>query len=182
MSWLTGHRLADVMIQSLAPNVDERGAFVDIFKSGWNPSFVPRQWSVVRSHANVLRGPHFHLEHDEYFLLLEGKAFVGLRDIRPDSPTRDRSCLIEVDGSFPEAIVFPRGFVHGWYFATESLHVQSVSDVYERYHAHDNLGVLWSDPALEIPWPCSDPILSARAATFPLLSALLERVFATAEI
>lgn len=178
---LNGEPLDGVVVQPLAPHYDERGAFLEVFNAHWPGAIEPRQWSIVRSRANVLRGPHLHVHHDEYFMLLEGKAFVGLRDIRPDSSTRDRSCLIELHASSPAAVMFPRGLVHGWYFAEDSIHVQSVTECYDDYHPHDNLGCHWADPALEIPWPCTSPILSERAAAFPPLSVLLERVAATAE-
>jgi dTDP-4-dehydrorhamnose 3,5-epimerase len=179
---LTGEPLDGVVVQPLASHQDERGSFVDIFQASWPGALRPTQWSVVHSHANVLRGMHLHAGHDEYFMLLEGSAFVGLRDVRPDSPTRNRSCLIELHARTPAAVMFPRGLIHGWFFAEESVHVQSVSESYDDYHPHDNLGCHWSDPALEIPWPCTNPILSERAADFPPLNGLLERVFAAAGI
>lgn len=179
MRYASGEPLHGVVTQPLQVHRDERGSFREIFKDLWKTPLQPTQWSVVESRENVLRGPHLHLDHDEYFLLLQGKAFVGLRDIRPGSPTSDRSCLIELTEDEPTAVVFPRGFLHGWYFPVQSTHIQAVSQAYEEYHPHDNLGCLWSDPNLEIPWPCSDPIVADRAGSFPPLSALLERVFAT---
>ena len=178
MRYASGEPLHGVVTQSLQVHRDERGSFREIFKDLWGTPLHPTQWSVVHSRENVLRGPHLHLEHDEYFLLLQGRAFVGLRDVRPGSPTRDRSCLIELTEDEETAVIFPRGFLHGWYFPVQSTHIQAVSQAYEEYHPHDNLGCLWSDPELEIPWPCRDPILANRAGSFPPLSALLERVSA----
>ena len=180
MPIVQGESLAGVLIQPLPCQRDGRGSFVEVFKSHWPLAIAAQQWSVVHTGANVLRGPHFHVGHDEYFMLIKGTAWVGLRDIRPSSPTRDRSCLIELHDAEPTAIAFPRSLIHGWYFPEESIHLQAVTECYEDYHPHDNLGCRWDDPDLEIPWPCTDPILSPRAAAFPPLSVLIDRVFATA--
>ena len=177
---LQGDPIDGVVLRALDPRPDERGTFLEIFRSAWLPSFEPAQWSVVRSRPNTLRGPHLHLDHDESFLLVDGKAFVGLRDLRPESPSQHRSCLIELDSAEPTLIVFPRGLLHGWYFPVHSLHVQSVSEPYDSYHPHDNLGCRWDDPELQIAWPCSDPIVSERQRSFPSLSGLLERIGAVA--
>ena len=177
---LEGTHLHGLVLRPLDVHRDERGDFTEIFKTHWPGTIDTKQWSLVRSAPNVLRGPHLHLAHDEMFLLLQGTAFVGLRDLRPGSPTRNRSCLIELHGHAPVLVLFRRGFVHGWYFGEESMHLQSVTQCYEEYHPEDNLGCRWDDPELEIAWPCTDPILSERAASFPSLRELVERAFAAA--
>lgn len=177
---IQGTPLHGLVVRPLQSHHDERGSFTDVYKAHWPEAIDSRQWSVVRSAANVLRGPHLHTAHDELFLLLHGTAFVGLRDIRPGSPTRDHSCLIELHGDEPVLVMFARGTVHGWYFSENSTHLQSVTECYEDYHPHDNLGCRWNDPALEIAWPCTAPILSPRAAAFGSLSGLIDRAFAAA--
>lgn len=177
---MQGSPLEGLVVRPLEGHHDERGAFIDVYKAHWPGAIDSKQWSVVRSAAHVLRGMHLHLGHDELFMLLQGKAFVGLRDVRPGSPTRNRSCLIELHGAGPVVVMFPRGLVHGWYFSEASMHLQSVTECYEEYHPQDNLGCRWDDRGLEIPWPCSNPILSARAAAFPSLSELVDSAFASA--
>jgi len=173
---ISGEPLHGVVLRNLSPSKDQRGSFTEVFQSHWPGPIDPVQWSVVHSVANVLRGLHLHLNHDEYFMVVEGKSFVGLRDVRLDSPTRNRSCLFELSGTDPVALMFPRGILHGWYFPESSFHVQAVSESYKDYSAYDNLGCSWSDPALEIPWPCSDPILSERARDFRSLKELLATI------
>ncbi len=172
----SGEPLHGMVLQKLKPSVDERGSFTEVFQSHWPGPIDPVQWSVVHSVTNVLRGPHLHLNHDEYFMVIQGRAFVGLRDIRFDSPTRDHSCLVELAATDHVALMFPRGILHGWYFPDESVRVQAVSESYKDYHSYDNLGCHWSDPDLEIPWPCSDPLLSERARNFPPLKELLATI------
>jgi dTDP-4-dehydrorhamnose 3,5-epimerase len=38
------------------------------------------------------------------------------------------------------------------------------------YSALDEVGVLWNDPALGIPWPVAAPLLSAKDAVLPRLA------------
>jgi dTDP-4-dehydrorhamnose 3,5-epimerase len=174
-----GIALDGVMIRELELVPDERGWFMEIFQEHWNGPTRPVQWSLVKSKVNVLRGPHLHLQHDELILALTGEVHVGLRDLRPRSPTRNHSCMLRLRGDVPTLVMFPRGLLHGWCFTADSIHAQAVSASYRDYHPHDNLGCLWSDPALDLPWPVEDPIVSERACAFPSL-ATLERMIESA--
>lgn len=153
---------------------------MEIFQTYWDGPIDPVQWSLVESSPGVLRGPHLHLNHDEYIMAFRGEVYVGLRDLRPGSPTRNCSCMLRLSGDAPVAVLFPRGLLHGWCFTQPTLHAQAVSESYRDYHAHDNFGCIWSDPALDLPWPISDPIVAERAQGFPTLAELeiqLEQVW-----
>jgi dTDP-4-dehydrorhamnose 3,5-epimerase len=153
-------------------NRDDRGSFTEIFYRSWNLCIDPTQWSAVFSNAGTLRGMHLHKRHDEYICVLKGRAFVGLLDIRPDSPTEGQSVLVEMTGEEMACLSFPRGVVHGWYFPEDSIHVQSVSEDYENYGHDDNLGCHWSDPDLGFTWPAKPTLVSARAEGFGTVAAL----------
>lgn len=113
--------------------------------------------------------------------MIQGHCLVGLYDARPNSPTYQQSALYELFGTDLKALIFPAGLLHGWYFHKPSIHLQAISECYRDYAHDDNLGCRWDDPALNLPWGISDPILSDRAASFPLLSDLQPRL-ATAEV
>jgi dTDP-4-dehydrorhamnose 3,5-epimerase len=170
-----GNVIAGARLRPLEVKRDARGSFTEIFYSSWDTGIAPAQWSVVRSGRGVLRGMHLHRRHDEYFLVVSGRAFVGLRDLRPGSPTEGVSSLYELDSERPACLSFPRGILHGWYFPAETLHVQAVSETYGEYGEDDNLGCHWSDPALDIPWPERPTLVAARADSFPPLAVLLEQ-------
>lgn len=170
-----GTRLDGLEVRRLAPAGDARGAFTEIYSADWGLCIAPEQWSLVHSDAGVLRGMHLHRRHDEYFFLLSGKAWIGLYDIRPGSPTEGRSCLVELRGDDPTTLSFPRGIVHGWCFPVPSVHLQATSETYGVYGADDNLGCHWSDPALGIDWPMQPTEVSPRAAAFPTLEVLREQ-------
>jgi dTDP-4-dehydrorhamnose 3,5-epimerase len=167
-----GSPLDGVMIRTLDARTDERGWFMEVFQDYWNGPIKPVQWSLVQSRPGVLRGLHMHLNHDEYFMAVSGEAYVGLRDLRPYSPTRNRSCMLRFSCDRPTAVLFPRGLLHGWCFTRDTLHLQAVSESYRDYNEHDNLGCLWSDPDLDIPWPVDQPLISERAQGFPSLAEL----------
>ncbi len=170
---IAGTQLNAVELRPLNEARDERGTFTETFADQWGMGIAPTQWSLVRSESHVLRGLHIHQRHDEYFCLIQGHCLVGLYDARSTSPTYQQSALYELAGTDLKALIFPAGLLHGWYFYTPSTHIQAVSECYAEYAHDDNLGCRWDDPALNIPWGISDPILSERAASFPPLSALL---------
>lgn len=160
------HRFLDV-------DEDSRGSFTEIYYDTWDTAVSPRQWSIVKSRAGALRGMHVHLQHDEYICVTYGKACIGLYDLRRNSNTYGAHALIEADGDAPAFITFPRGILHGWYFYEPSTHVQAVSNTFEEYGSYDNWGCYFADPALDIPWPDLNPILSERARHFPGLEELI---------
>jgi dTDP-4-dehydrorhamnose 3,5-epimerase len=161
-------------LHTLVAHEDARGSFTEFFSKDWVAGESPAQWSSVVSAAGVLRGMHLHRRHDEGFLLLKGRASVGLRDVRPGSPTEGVSSLFEFTGDVSVYLTFPRGIVHGWFFHEPSLHLQSVSETYGTYGDDDNLGCHWSDPALDLPWPGKPTLVAPRAAAFGSLAALIE--------
>lgn len=170
---LAGLALEGVDLKAMNEARDQRGSFTETFADHWGVGISPTQWSMVRSECHVLRGLHIHQRHDEYFCLIQGHCLVGLFDARPTSPTYLQYALYELFGSDLKAVIFPAGLLHGWYFYTPSVHLQAVSESYTDYANGDNLGCRWDDPALNIPWGITNPILSERAASFPPFSDLL---------
>lgn len=171
---LLGRMIDGARLRSLEVHVDARGSFTEFFSKSWGEGEPPAQWSAVASDTGVLRGMHLHRRHDEGFLLLKGRVSVGLRDIRPGSPTEGVSSLFRFSGDELIYLTFPRGIVHGWFFHEPSLHLQSVSETFAEYGDDDNLGCHWSDPALDIPWPGRPTLVASRADGFGSLAALVD--------
>lgn len=169
---LAGTDIEGAQLRPLTMNFDKRGYFTEIFRDTWQLPIEPVQWNMVSSRPRVLRGMHLHFRHDEYISVVRGRGCVGLYDFRTNSPTAGASALYELNGEELCCLSFPRGILHGWYFYEESLHLQGVSENYDEYHREDNMGCLWSDPDLNIPWPDASPIVSERAANFPSLAEL----------
>lgn len=154
-------------------NRDERGVFTEVFRESWDTGVEPVQWNFVSSGAGVLRGVHVHIRHDDYLILLRGRASVGLRDLRRGSPTDGMTALLEMKEDELAALTIPHGVAHGFYFHEPSDHIYSVS---EYWNAADELGCYWADPALDVPWPVASARLSQRDAEASSLSDLMAQL------
>lgn len=152
---------AGVKLIPLTMYSDERGCFTEIFREEWQIGIKPLQWNFVASCAGVLRGVHVHIKHDDYLIALKGQVIIGLRDLRINSPTKNQTALVELDGNKLKGIFIPHGVAHGFYFRTDALHIYSVS---EYWNMTDELGCHWTDPDLEIPWPMQTAKVSERDA------------------
>ena len=162
-----------VRLERLRTSVDRRGALTEVFRANWPTGITPVQWNVVSSEAGVLRGVHMHIVHLDYLILLKGRASIGLRDLRPQSPTEGKATLVELSGDNLTALTIPTGVAHGFYFPEPALHLYAVSEFWD---PADELGCHWSDPALEIDWPVSSPIISERDAALPPLREIVSLI------
>lgn len=152
---------------------DSRGRFVKTVHASWfaahglDAAFREQFYSV--SGARVLRGLHFQVPpHDQAKLVYcpVGRILDAVVDLRVGSPTYGRHEVFELDGDRGFAVFIPQGLAHGFYtLADPALVIYSVTC--EHSPQHDR-GVLWSSAG--IPWPATDPIISARDAAFPALS------------
>jgi dTDP-4-dehydrorhamnose 3,5-epimerase len=164
----TGPCIDGVVIVDLTTHEDDRGALTEVFRDVPEIDIAPVQWNFVRSRAGVLRGVHAHVRHTDYLIVLEGSAIVGMKDLRPDSPTRNVTMMLRLDGDTLRALVIPPGVAHGFYFERPTLHLYAV-DCY--WDPVDELGCAWDDPGLNIPWPCLSPHISVRDSQLPAFSA-----------
>ena len=153
-----------VRIIELTTHEDDRGALIEVFREVPEIGLSPVQWNYVRSHAGVLRGIHAHVRHTDYLIVLEGSAIVGMKDLRPSSPTRNITMLLRAEGDKLTALVIPPGVAHGFYYERPSLHLYAVDCFWD---PADELGCLWNDPGLEIAWPCVNPRISMRDSRLP---------------
>jgi dTDP-4-dehydrorhamnose 3,5-epimerase len=119
-----------------------------------------KQWSLVNSNANTLRGVHVHLERFDYLLVLRGSLWLGLHDLRETSPTRGRSAMVKLGPSPRQAWIVPPGVGHGFCFTEDTLFCFALSEYWSPQV--DEYGCHWRDPALDLTWPLSDPLVSPR--------------------
>lgn len=161
---------AGVARHALAAVADARGSFTEIFRKSWPLGVEPRQWGFQQTEAGVLRGVHVHLTHDEFVLIATGKALLGIKDLRRNSASFGLTALLTLAGERPELVTLPHGVAHGLYYATEACQLLASSEYYD---PADDLACHWADPALGIPWPVRDPMLSERDRTAPSLAELM---------
>jgi dTDP-4-dehydrorhamnose 3,5-epimerase len=123
----------------------------------------------------TIRGLHFQsppFAQTKLVTVVRGAVFDVAVDIRRGSPTFGRWVSAELDADGLNQLLIPAGFAHG--FCTlrpDTLLFYKVDAYYAPAHDH---GILWSDPALDIPWPV-DPaaaILSDKDRRQPPLSQI----------
>jgi dTDP-4-dehydrorhamnose 3,5-epimerase len=154
----------------LEPSADGRGSFTEIFRRSWPVGLEPLQWGLLKSAAGVLRGVHVHPRHDEFILVTAGAMLLGVKDLRPSSPSFGTSALLSLSGERPELVTLPHGVAHGFYHATDGSLLIGASQYYD---PADDLGCHWADPELGIDWPVRHPTLSERDRAAPPLTELM---------
>jgi dTDP-4-dehydrorhamnose 3,5-epimerase len=159
-----------VLRRSMAVAADRRGSFTELWRASATDGLTTSpfvQANLSRSATGVLRGMHFHRRQSDLWMLLEGRAYVALADLRHPSSTR-RPVVATLEMSPGDAVLIPEMVAHGF------LALEPIALVYlvtNEYDGSDELGFAWNDPATAIPWPTSSPILSDRDAANPALAA-----------
>lgn len=159
-----GSRIPGVRLAPLAVHSDERGAFMETFRASWFDApdrFV--QGNASFSKAGVLRGLHYHLRQDDYWVVLRGRVAAGLADLRPANARIAEAHELRAG----DTIYIPSGVAHGFYAREEVALAYWVTAYYD---GSDELGVRWDDPELDVPWPCERPLLSQRDREAPRLA------------
>jgi dTDP-4-dehydrorhamnose 3,5-epimerase len=164
--------LAAVLVHPLQIHVDVRGSFLETYRREWLPAGAREmvQSNVSRSKAGVLRGPHFHRSQADFWVVLEGRAFVGLIDLRGGAEEEGARQQLILDSTDPQGLYIPPGVAHGFYAETDVVLLYMV-DAY--YDGADEFGIAWDDPDLGISWPTTDPILSDRDRSNSSLTQVL---------
>ena len=152
---------------------DERGAFVETYQekryaeAGVGVRFV--QDNLSRSAARTLRGLHYQLRHPQAKLVhvVRGEVYDVAVDIRLGSPTFGRHFGAVLSEENRLQLFIPGGFAHGFCALGDAAYV--AYKVSASYAPDDEHAIAWSDPALAIPWPTDDPIVSPRDRRAPLL-------------
>ena len=157
---------------------DARGFFFESFNqkafdeaTGTHFQFVQDNHS--RSSRGVLRGLHYQIRQAQGKLVrvLSGEIFDAAVDLRRGSHTFGRACTMLLSAAQPQLLWIPPGFGHGFVVVSESADFLYKTTDY--WHPEHERSVLWSDPALGIPWPLQGaPTLAAKdAAGRPLAEA-----------
>lgn len=176
--------LADVKLIRPAVHGDSRGWFAEMFNAqtfgaaGLPVTFV--QDNQSHSLHGALRGLHYQLRNPQGKLLrvLGGHIWDVVVDVRRSSPEFGRSASFDLRPSSPdgamEMLWIPEGYAHGFLVLSETADV--FYKVTAPYDSGGERTLLWSDPALAIPWPLaaldSPPLVSPKDALgLPLADA-----------
>ena len=163
---LSATRLAipDVVLLEHEPFEDERGYFMEVFKSeqfrelGLPELFV--QFNESRSARNVIRGLHFQWDPPmgKLMRVAEGAAFLVAVDIRHDSPTLGQWVAETISAEDKRQIWAPAGFARGLCALTDKTRVQYLCTA--TYNGVAESGLRWNDPEIGVAWPVNDPLVS----------------------
>lgn len=158
-------RIGGVFVVRPTTFSDDRGRFVETFRRSWVPGCREMvQANRSDSRPGVLRGIHYHLFQADYWYVLSGRAFVALVDLRASSPTHRAVEALEMGEANEVGLYIPPGIGHGFYALTPVTMAYLVDEYFD---GSDELGVRFDDPALGIPWPEGERLLSERDLSNP---------------
>ena len=136
---------------------DSRGYFMetysqrDMAEAGIDIAFVQDNQSM--STKGVLRGLHFQKNYPQTKLVraIKGSVFDVAVDLRADSTTYGKWYGVLLTEENKKQFLIPKGFAHGFLVLTDTAEFCYKCDDF--YHANDEGGLAWNDPAIGIQWP-----------------------------
>ena len=136
---------------------DNRGYFMetysqrDMAEAGLDIPFVQDNQSM--SVKGVLRGLHFQKNFPQTKLVrcIKGRVFDVAVDLRAGSATYGAWYGVELTEENKKQFLIPKGFAHGFLVLTDTAEFCYKCDDF--YHANDEGGLAWNDPAIGIQWP-----------------------------
>lgn len=103
-----------VVLKDLIVHQDERGALFEILRND-SPEFKAfGQTYITICKPGWVKGWHYHLQQQDYFCVLRGKAKIVLFDRRDESKTKGEINEYELAAEKPQSLVIPVGVVHGF--------------------------------------------------------------------
>lgn len=169
-------RLPGVLLVQPRVFGDDRGYFFESWRSDhYAAAGVPERFvqdNVSRSARGVLRGLHVQWPFPQGKLVqvLEGEVFDVAVDVRVGSATFGQWVGYRLTSGNHHQLYLPPGVAHGFCVTSHSALVTYKCT--EFYHPETEVGIAWNDRAIAIDWPVSDPSISSKDASAPVLAAL----------
>jgi dTDP-4-dehydrorhamnose 3,5-epimerase len=159
---------------------DERGWFsrtycaAELATVGFVHPPVQENQSVSR--RGTVRGLHVRAELREakFVRVTRGRLFDVVVDLRPASPTFLEWRSFVLTNTDSEHLLVPPGCAHGFQALSAWVDVHYAVDA--PYAPDLDVTVAWNDPLLAIPWPLSNPVLSSRDRSAPLVDEVRHRL------
>ena len=136
---------------------DNRGYFMETYsqrdmeEAGLNITFVQDNQSM--STKGVLRGLHYQKQYPQTKLVraIKGSVFDVAVDLRAGSATYGKWYGVLLTEENKKQFLIPKGFAHGFLVLTDTAEFCYKCDDF--YHANDEGGLAWNDPAIGVQWP-----------------------------
>jgi dTDP-4-dehydrorhamnose 3,5-epimerase len=108
--------ISDVVVYPLMKRADERGWLAELFRHDeLAVEFYPVMSYISFTYPGVQRGPHEHVDQADLFCFIGPSTFdLRIWDNRPNSPTYRNFMSLHVGADNPQAVVVPKGLVHGY--------------------------------------------------------------------
>jgi dTDP-4-dehydrorhamnose 3,5-epimerase len=158
---------------------DDRGWFSEVYredefrKHGFNTNFVQDNQSF--SKKGVVRGLHFQrppYSQGKLVCVIAGKVLDVVVDLRPGSSSFGKVHYCTLDADRRNMLFVPEGFAHGFAALEDAVFFYKCTNLHNREH---EFGIRWNDPALNIDWVVSNPVLSEKDKNHPTLQELLTK-------
>ncbi len=155
---------------------DDRGVFLESFKASVfeeavGHMFDLQQMNISVSRAGTVRGVHFAdvpPGQAKYVQCFSGRILDVVVDIRVGSPTFGQWDAIELDDESRTGLYLSEGLGHAFCALSDTVTVGYLcSEPYAPAREH---GIHPLDPALALPWPSADVVLSPKDAAAPTLA------------
>jgi len=170
--------IAGVLLITPRRFADERGFFSETWnreklaEAGFAQDFVQDNHSLSVS-PGTIRGLHCQVApavQGKLVRVVRGAVWDVAVDIRRGSPSYGRHVAVTLSAANWCQLWIPGGFLHG--FCTLEPDSEVVYKVTAPYHPAAERGVIWNDPALELPWPVppAAALLSEKDAKLPHLA------------
>lgn len=109
-------KIEGVVVKNLVKFVDERGWLTEVFRNDeLEERLVPVMGYISMTNADVVRGPHEHVDQADNFAFIGPSNFkVYLWDNRKDSPTYMVKQVLFAGEDAPRTVIIPPGVVHAY--------------------------------------------------------------------
>lgn len=169
-------RLEGLVLLEPAVHTDERGRFLETYSRdryrelGVDADFV--QDNLSRSRRGTIRALHFQIPPGQAKLVqvVRGAVFDVAVDLRRSSPTYGEWESFDLTDENSLQLYLPIGFAHGFCAVSDVADVAYKTSTY--YDPDADRGIAYDDPALAIPWPIEEPLVSDRDRANPRLEEI----------
>lgn len=166
--------IPDVILVQAKRFADERGFFMETYhesafvENGIPYPFVQENFSY--SIRGVLRGLHYQnppYAQGKLVRAIEGMIFDVAVDLREGSPTYAQWVSAVLTAENGHMLWVPPGFAHGFCVLGERAAISYKQTA--EYAPKAERGIRWDDPDIGIAWLITDPVLSPKDLSLPLL-------------